>query len=71
MPAFDQQLDALVRGRFRELGIIAVTGSRAIVPPSGFNTEPGQVQVVQLEDGRTLEADYVVSSGSDSMRVSR
>lgn len=61
MPAFDPALDQIVRARFEELGIQTVTGSRAIVPQSGFNTAPGP-QLIKLQDGRELEADYVVSA---------
>lgn len=61
MPAFDKQLDQLVRARFDELGVKVVTGHRAIVPEEGFNRQPGTGQIVKLQDGSELEADYVVS----------
>lgn len=66
MPAFHPDLDALVRARFDELGVDYVTGSRAVVPTEGFQTGVGP-QVVQLEDGREIEADYVVRAARYDM----
>jgi len=50
--------------RFEALKIKTVLGSRAVVPEGGF----ARVKEVKLEDGRTVEADFVVS---EAVSISR
>ncbi|KAK4048629.1 hypothetical protein OIV83_004599 [Microbotryomycetes sp. JL201] len=58
MPRFHSNLHELVMNRFKELGIKTVLGSRAVVPPGGFE---GAKRVETL-DGRTIEADFVINA---------
>lgn len=57
MPRFHPLLHETCMKRFEELKIKTVLGSRAVVPEGGF----AGVKEVKLEDGRVIEADFVVS----------
>lgn len=57
MPRFHPLLHETCMKRFEDLKIKTVLGSRAVVPEGGF----AGVKEVKLKDGRTVEADFVVS----------
>lgn len=58
MPRFHPKLSEIVLAEFDKLGVKTVLGSRAKVPEGGFDmTGP---TVVETQDGRTVEADFVV-----------
>ncbi|KAK4053980.1 hypothetical protein OIO90_003625 [Microbotryomycetes sp. JL221] len=62
MPRFHPGLHELVMKRFEELGIKTVLGTRAIVPPEGFESATR----VETQDGRTIEADVVINATGQS-----
>ncbi|OJJ78538.1 uncharacterized protein ASPGLDRAFT_138727 [Aspergillus glaucus CBS 516.65] len=59
MPQFHEKLHEIIKARFDELGINLVTGSRTVIPPTGFpNT--GTPFKVQLTNGTELTTDFVI-----------
>ncbi|KAL3454607.1 hypothetical protein BJX65DRAFT_260857 [Aspergillus insuetus] len=56
MPQYHEALHGLIKGRFDELGIKFITGSRIAIPESGFPTETPFS--VQLTNGTTLPSKY-------------
>ena len=56
MPRFHPLLSDTIKGRLAELGIETVLGSRAVVPPHGFE---GQTELA-TEDGRVVRADLII-----------
>lgn len=59
MPNFHFGLHHLIKRRFDELGIRLITGSRVIVPPSGFPND-GSTFDVHLTNGNTESTQFVV-----------
>ncbi|EKV06614.1 Amid-like NADH oxidoreductase, putative [Penicillium digitatum] len=59
MPGFHSALHDLITRRFDELGIRLITGSRVIVPPSGFPND-GSTFDIQLTNGTTESTQFVI-----------
>jgi NADH dehydrogenase FAD-containing subunit len=59
MPQFHEKLHELISKRFDELGINLITGTRVVVPPTGFPTD-GKPFEVQLTNGTTLPTELVI-----------
>ncbi|PLB45322.1 amid-like NADH oxidoreductase [Aspergillus steynii IBT 23096] len=59
MPGFHEQLHALVKERFDELGVRFVTGLRVVVPEGGFQND-GHSFEVQLTDGSRISTEFVI-----------
>ncbi|KAK3291907.1 uncharacterized protein B0H64DRAFT_366362 [Chaetomium fimeti] len=65
MKGYHGKLSALVRGRFEELGVEVVSGSRAVVPEGGWPSVfggggDGEKVEVGLQDGRVVTGDLVI-----------
>ncbi len=60
MPVYHPKLSDLIKTRFQELGVELVTGARAAVPAGGFASDGRTPFGVQLQDGRSLEAEFAV-----------
>ncbi|KAL4941680.1 hypothetical protein BDV06DRAFT_193981 [Aspergillus oleicola] len=74
MPQYHERLDGIIRGRFGELGVKFITGSRIKVPESGFPSTtpftvrtttgselPGKYDFVILATGQTPNNDLINS----------
>ncbi|KAL4950788.1 hypothetical protein BDW69DRAFT_196963 [Aspergillus filifer] len=72
MPQYHERLDQIIRGRFKELGVEFITGSRIKVPETGFPSEtpftvqttsdtglPGKYDFVILATGQTPNNDLI------------
>jgi NADH dehydrogenase FAD-containing subunit len=64
MPVYHEALSDLIKIRFQELGVELVTGSRVVIPQTGFpnNDESQKPFEIQLQDGRVLSADFVIQA---------
>jgi NADH dehydrogenase FAD-containing subunit len=62
MPVYHEGLSNLIKARFVELGVNLVTGSRVVVPPGGFPNHSGKAFDIQLQDGRTLSAEFAIQA---------
>jgi NADH dehydrogenase FAD-containing subunit len=62
MPVYHEGLSNLIKARFVELGVNLVTGSRVVVPPGGFPNHGGKPFDIQLQDGRTLSAEFAIQA---------
>ncbi|EXJ77478.1 oxidoreductase [Capronia epimyces CBS 606.96] len=59
MPQFHPALHELISKRFDELGIDLITGTRIVVPPTGFPNDGTPFQV-QLTNGSTVPTELVI-----------
>ncbi|KAK4201720.1 hypothetical protein QBC40DRAFT_277791 [Triangularia verruculosa] len=62
MPLYHPALSTLVKSRFSELGVNLITGTRVILPSAGFPLTSVPRTKVNLQDGRTLTADFVITA---------
>ncbi|GAA5984009.1 hypothetical protein JCM5350_004990 [Sporobolomyces pararoseus] len=62
MNRFHPRLSDIIKERFKELGVRTVLGSRAKIPSGGFARASGEEIVIETEDGRKVEADYIIQS---------
>ncbi|KAL2403931.1 Fe-regulated protein 8 [Exophiala dermatitidis] len=61
MPQFHEKLHELVSHRFRDLGINLITGTRVVIPPTGFvDNGIGKPFDVQLTNGKTIPTELVI-----------
>lgn len=61
MPQFHEHFHDLVAKRFHELGIKLITGTRLVVPATGFPVNDGTTPFeVQLTNGTTVPTDLVI-----------
>ncbi|ORY66179.1 uncharacterized protein BCR38DRAFT_483830 [Pseudomassariella vexata] len=61
MPVYHEKLSDMIKTRFKELNVNLTTGSRAVVPQGGFDNNAKPINLT-LQDGRTLEADFVIQA---------
>lgn len=59
MPQFHERLHDIVKKRFDELGVRLITGSRIVIPPSGFRND-GSIFNVQLTNGTEVSTQFVI-----------
>ncbi|KAF4153584.1 hypothetical protein CNMCM8927_005633 [Aspergillus lentulus] len=59
MPQFHEQLHALIKKRFDELGVRLIVSARASVPSEGFPTD-GKPFDVQLTNGSKVSTEFVI-----------
>jgi hypothetical protein len=65
MNRFHPQLSEVIKARFKALNIETVLSSRARIPEGGFtNPTRGETIEIETEDGRKIQADYIVSFSS-------
>ncbi|KAF3764201.1 hypothetical protein M406DRAFT_98575 [Cryphonectria parasitica EP155] len=62
MPVYNEKLSEIIKDRFKELGINFVGGSRVKVPEGGFPVGGGEPITVELQDGRALSAEFVITA---------
>ncbi|PKS05406.1 hypothetical protein jhhlp_008782 [Lomentospora prolificans] len=59
MPLYHPKMDQIIRDRFQELGVKAITGVRAVVPEGGYPND-GKPFELELKDGQKVAADLVI-----------
>ncbi|CAM1502549.1 Fc.00g045330.m01.CDS01 [Cosmosporella sp. VM-42] len=59
MPLYHPKMDEIIRKRLSKLGVNLITGTRAVVPPNGFQNDDTSVEI-ELEDGRKIKANLFI-----------
>lgn len=60
MPLYHEGLSNIIKQRFTSLGVTLVTGSRVIVPPTGFPNHQRSPFNITLQDGRSLSTEFAI-----------